>query len=1440
MPSSDSSEDKSLAPEEQSGAADVRRKKPKKKQRRGWRKWLRRFLFVAIPLLLLLVLFIAFLPAIISSDFVARQIEGIASDRIGRNVELGKLDLSWSGIFQLQDVKIPAAEDEPDQPLLALEDLEVRWAWWPLFSGKLQVDALNLDGLRLTIHRDGQGMLNLLKMIPEAPEEQATEKEKKPGAPMEELPIEALHVRLSDIRIDYIDEATSIPLERTTDAPGSFLASRLRVDDLRVDLPGPKEPLDFNLDGALAVSDGVSSDTRTFSAQMHAVPGTGGYLDFWKIAVEGEANLGADIFAMQASTRERDPGIETEVSFEFSPKAVADFAESALALRLPARAEGVLDGRLLARWDGKQKAALEMEAGWDRLTIISEMIPAENGRLVLDRTRLAVAVETLEKESGALPFSAFELSELRVESPFVEVNGNASIRGVGAEPVPSVAGEIRIDPDLAGALETGRSLGFVPEGIILSESLEIVLKAEADGATRTLASANISGDMTLNMDYNSELAAMGAPPELAGLGAVELSISEIAFSGELPAAGGPLRMRSRGNLRLKTDFESTPNMEAPFRLAVELPLNWHVLANQNQAGTIETNLYLGMDPRLIVHDVIEFDKREKIRLDTMVAVQPEKLDVELSSFFLEVGDWLDWSARAEIGEAAREKFSAHSEITLSLNDDLRSWVPEEFVWPMGGLAWDGEVALELDARGQWNPDEPGQGIQYQTRLTPSIASMQLGLPDRPTAHIDNLDGAILARAAASPQQPVQAMALTVEDFTISSIHSQNMARVENLRIPKTALNYDPAEGGSADWQVQLGWDRVLAVSRESGGLPVALGELRMETNGAADLKPFAVHLDSLVIELEDPSRDQNLISAMVMADYTSATQKIDAEVTGQLLQLDQLAALPMSMVEQFRDMDFEGVAWKPDESTYALLRSLESTPELSGSMDFLVKVEGNIPDAEDLAALQLPLQADVKFNLRNMGVVMQGENPINIEGLFNNFEARLAESGMRVGLDGNIEEVRLEGDPQIELQETDWDLGVKADLATDRLEWRQWKVEVPNWGIRFTMDGYVEGWAPYIRRLAEGDPATTVSAEAILDEARRFRVHHEMRGEIDRSDWTKLPAEGASVIGRAGFFAEADQKPGRSVTARAGLMMQEFSARYEPGIRVEGGNGELAVLLSGRRVLPKKEETPYFTESILSSGDLMELDAQALKILQPQGADQLSELRFDAIRFDPWIVRNLRLRSEGGLRDWSLLFDSSDLMGGTLEGRLALGQDAEAAAADWGVQLQAAFTGVSGKEAIAAWRDLDPEQTELDGVVDLRWNLPADAESPAELLESLEVRLVITRIGSKALQGFLLALDPEEKNPSFVSARQVLRLGRPRYVEFRMKHGLVDFGVQVWSVATGSFYMSLMQRAAVGEAVRLESLQPQLEKAILLRDLLKQLSQLDAWATLPETDGDNQ
>ncbi len=281
------------------------------------------------------------------------------------------------------------------------------------------------------------------------------------------------------------------------------------------------------------------------------------------------------------------------------------------------------------------------------------------------------------------------------------------------------------------------------------------------------------------------------------------------------------------------------------------------------------------------------------------------------------------------------------------------------------------------------------------------------------------------------------------------------------------------------------------------------------------------------------------------------------------------------------------------------------------------------------------------------------------------------------------------------------------------------------------------------------------------------------------------------------------------------------------------------MLLSGRREIAARPPEPYLTDLLFeqASGGTVGLPVAnegLARILSPARPDQSTACRIDSINVGPWKVRGIDLRSEGDIRRWNVYADIENLMSGRLRGRFGV---AQAGDGGWDLDVEADLTGISGRTAIPAWRNLSAEETELSGVGHFRWHLAPEAQTPEELLRGIDIRLVVTHVGSRALQSFLLALDPEEKNPSFVAGRQALSLGRPDAFVFTFRNGLMDMQVGVTTLTGVGFTIPLLRRAAVGEVMRLEALQPQLRAVLAVRQGLDAIKFLDRWAT-PGTQDD--
>ncbi|MBW2284790.1 MAG: hypothetical protein JRF65_09350, partial [Deltaproteobacteria bacterium] len=127
-----------------------------------------------------------------------------------------------------------------------------------------------------------------------------------------------------------------------------------------------------------------------------------------------------------------------------------------------------------------------------------------------------------------------------------------------------------------------------------------------------------------------------------------------------------------------------------------------------------------------------------------------------------------------------------------------------------------------------------------------------------------------------------------------------------------------------------------------------------------------------------------------------------------------------------------------------------------------------------------------------------------------------------------------------------------------------------------------------------------------------------------------------------------------------------------------------------------------------------------------------------------------------------------DTLGGTIQGDLAVVREGDA----FQVIAGCAFSGLRADELISELKgELSPEEAELSG--SLRAHIPL-SENAQRVLEGLQLNVNLSHIGSKALERFLYALDPQEGNESIVRQRELLRIGTPRWIALDIRYGALS------------------------------------------------------------------
>ena len=120
-------------------------------------------LIVILCLLVLLAAGVYFLPYLLPIDTIREIARNKSKELIGQEVDFKTFRFGWNGSVVLEGVTLTplAGEGKNAEPVLSVDEVRTNVAVSPLFSGKIVVDSVEVDGLKVKVRRDAQGVLNL-------------------------------------------------------------------------------------------------------------------------------------------------------------------------------------------------------------------------------------------------------------------------------------------------------------------------------------------------------------------------------------------------------------------------------------------------------------------------------------------------------------------------------------------------------------------------------------------------------------------------------------------------------------------------------------------------------------------------------------------------------------------------------------------------------------------------------------------------------------------------------------------------------------------------------------------------------------------------------------------------------------------------------------------------------------------------------------------------------------------------------------------------------------------------------------------------------------------------------------------------------------------------------------------------------------------------------
>ena len=200
-------------------------------------------LLILLFLLILCAAAIYFLPYFLPVDTIRSLASEKTRSATGMDLDFHSLEFSWSGGLVVEGISLspPAAADssEKPQPLATVDKVLVDVAWSPLFSGRIVVKQVEVNGFSVRVTRDAEGKLSIpdipVSNLPavDFPVAAPTAQAKPAGsgnAAMAFIPaIEIRHVELNRGSFSFVDE--TFPFE--AEAGLEFL----RIDGSTLDQP---------------------------------------------------------------------------------------------------------------------------------------------------------------------------------------------------------------------------------------------------------------------------------------------------------------------------------------------------------------------------------------------------------------------------------------------------------------------------------------------------------------------------------------------------------------------------------------------------------------------------------------------------------------------------------------------------------------------------------------------------------------------------------------------------------------------------------------------------------------------------------------------------------------------------------------------------------------------------------------------------------------------------------------------------------------------------------------------------------------------------------------------------------------------------------------------------------------------------------------------------
>jgi hypothetical protein len=452
---------------------------------------------------------------------------------------------------------------------------------------------------------------------------------------------------------------------------------------------------------------------------------------------------------------------------------------------------------------------------------------------------------------------------------------------------------------------------------------------------------------------------------------------------------------------------------------------------------------------------------------------------------------------------------------------------------------------------------------------------------------------------------------------------------------------------------------------------------------------------------------------------------------------------------------------------------------LSGAMTLDADFRGTLPGEEFDPKDGIPAEGRLSARWADVGV-RQGE-ALSVEGIEGRAHVEVLPGGndFRGELSlsvGRVEMEALEGGP-LESTRVAASFGMEG---MDRVNVELSSLEAPSLGLKASGSGRAAG----LRRVLDADtPMAPGDYLHVLDFSGEFEMEEslaELGGLV----------EGLEAGGTARVSASLNNEADRALRFVSSMSFDDVRIRMREQVALEGLSGGW----TAGKTLP------------LRAG-------LATPKSPPPGRLHAEAIRATADPFDVELLGNT-MTFEGFQSGFSMLLESEHLIGGPATIRAGLGVRGDDPVLSGRVQV----TGMDLGRLAVPLRDLQGPEAEINGVADFQWRLPE--AGAGGLLNGMTLQAASSRIGKRAFQRILEALDPEQEDPRIQKAITALTLGRPSSVGVELRDSLLTFGAELETLGGFTVPLPIFDRQSLGDVEQVYELEEYAPLVQMLRTAL--------------------